>query len=373
MTIFMSHTDKIIPYENLNLLNKKFEAEFQLKFESFLKNGWYILGNEVKLFETAFASYCNSRFALGVANGLDGLELALQVFEFPPQSEIIVPSNTYIATILAIVNAGHIPVLVEPELDSYNINPDLIAEKITARTKAIMVVHLYGRVAKMDDLLLIANQHGLRVIEDCAQAHGAKFKDKQAGTFGDIGVFSFYPTKNLGALGDAGAVVTNDETIFNKLHALRNYGSEKKYFNKYVGRNSRLDELQAAFLNVKLAYLDAINKHKVNLANMYHQHLVNDVVKPLKHPDYYHIYHIYNIRTNKRNELKQYLLEQGIHTEIHYPRPPHLQEGYQIFFSGQHFPISAEIHETTLSLPISYANTADDVERVIAAVNHFFN
>ncbi|MFN7689711.1 MAG: DegT/DnrJ/EryC1/StrS family aminotransferase, partial [Bacteroidota bacterium] len=281
----MSHTDKIIPYENLNLLNKKFEAEFQLKFESFLKNGWYILGNEVKLFETAFASYCNCRFALGVANGLDGLELALQVFEFPPQSEIIVPSNTYIATILAIVNAGHIPVLVEPELDSYNINPDLIAEKITARTKAIMVVHLYGRVAKMDDLLLVANQHGLRVIEDCAQAHGAKFKDKQAGTFGDIGVFSFYPTKNLGALGDAGAVVTNDETIFNKLHALRNYGSEKKYFNKYVGRNSRLDELQAAFLNVKLPYLDAINEHKVNLANMYHQHLVNDVVKPLKHPD----------------------------------------------------------------------------------------
>ena len=368
----MNHTNNMIPYENLNLLNKEFEAEFNLKFQSFLNSGWYILGNEVKQFEANFAAYCGTKYTLGVANGLDGLELALNVFEFPPNSEIIVPSNTYIATILAIINAGHTPILVEPEIDSYNIDAKLIAQKITNKTKAIMVVHLYGRVAKMDEIMAIACQYNLEVIEDCAQSHGAMYKGKMAGTFGKIGVFSFYPTKNLGALGDAGAVITSDEDVFNKISALRNYGSEKKYYNKYIGRNSRLDELQAAFLNVKLKYLDKINAHKVTLAMLYQNKLTNQVIKPLFNDEYFHIYHIYNIRTNKRNELKQYLLDNGIQTDIHYPLAPHLQEGYSNYFKNQSYPISQEIHETTLSLPVSYANSANQIDVVIECINNFF-
>lgn len=369
----MSLTITKVPYENLQLLNKEFEEEFNAKFQSFLKSGWYILGAETKQFETDFATYCGSKYALGVANGLDGLELALNVFNFPAGSEIIVPSNTYIATILAIINAGHTPVLVEPEADSYNLDPRLIEAKISQKTKAIMVVHLYGRVAKMDDIVDLSVKHKLEIIEDCAQAHGAKYKGKMAGTFGKIGVFSFYPTKNLGALGDAGAVITSDDEIFAKLHALRNYGSEKKYYNKYVGRNSRLDELQAAFLNVKLKYLDKINAHKQKLANLYHTKLTSRVIKPLMDNNYEHIYHIYNIRTTQRNELKTYLSEKGISTEVHYPVAPNKQEGYTTYFLNQSFPVSEEIHATTLSLPISYANTVEDVETVIEHINQFFN
>jgi len=368
----MNPTSNLIPYENLSLLNKEFEIEFTEKFQSFLKSGWYINGNEVKQFEHDFANYCGAKYAVGVANGLDGLELALSVFNFPAKSEIIVPSNTYIATILAIINSGHIPILVEPEIDSYNIDPDLIEQKITPKTKAIMVVHLYGRVAPMDKIVDLANKHNLEIIEDCAQAHGAMFKGKQAGTFGKIGVFSFYPTKNLGALGDGGAIITSDENIFKKLHALRNYGSEKKYYNQYVGRNSRLDELQAAFLNVKLKYLDKINAHKIGLAKLYHQNLNNNFIKPLINDDYFHIYHIYNIRTTQRNELKTFLFENGINTEIHYPVSPAKQEGYLKYFENQSFPISEEIHATTLSLPISYANSIADVETVILKINEFF-
>ena len=369
----MSPTGKIIPYENLNLLNKEFENEFRTKFDSFLKSGWYISGNEVKLFEEQFSKYLGLKHCIGVANGLDGLELALNVFDFPPQSEVIVPSNTYIATILAIINAGHKPVLVEPQIDSYNLDPILIEEKITSKTKAIMVVHLYGRVAQMDKIMPIAQKYGLEVIEDCAQAHGALFQGKMAGTFGSVGVFSFYPTKNLGALGDAGAVVTNIDHIAAKIRALRNYGSEKKYYNMYVGRNSRLDEIQAAFLSVKLKYLDKINQHKMELADYYHHHLCDHITKPIVDKNYVHIYHIYNIRTEQRDQLKQYLVEHGINTEIHYPVPPHQQIGYKKYFENKHFPISELIHQTTLSLPISYANSLDEVKYVTSKINEYFN
>ena len=235
-----------------------------------------------------------------------------------------------------------------------------------------MVVHLYGQLANMNVITNIANKYKLEIIEDCAQAHGAKSNDKMAGTFGKIGTYSFYPTKNLGALGDAGAIITYDKEVYEKLMALRNYGSHKKYYNKYIGRNSRMDELQACFLNVKLPYLEEINAHKRNLARLYDLHLTNDIVKP-KLLDSGHVYHIYNIRTEKRDELKQFLLEKGIHTEIHYPIPPNQQECYQKHFSGLSFPISEEIHKTTLSLPISFANTVEDIKYVIENVNKFFS
>lgn len=369
----MSHTDRTIFYENLNLLNKEFESQFNEKFTDFLKNGWYVLGKEVVSFENKFAEFCGAKYCVGLANGLDALELGLKVFGFPPNSEILVPSNTYIATILAIINAGHIPVLIEPNTVTYNIDHRLIEEKISSKTKAIMVVHLYGQIAQMDEIVNIANQYNLEIIEDCAQAHGATLNTKKAGTFGKIGAFSFYPTKNLGALGDAGAIITDDYDIYNKIMALRNYGSEKKYYNKYVGKNSRLDELQAAFLNVKLPFLDKINEHKRAIAAIYNERLTNQVIKPIEIDNSYHVYHIYNIRTNKRDELKQYLLDNGIHTEIHYPLPPNKQEGYIEFFKEYNFPISAEIHATTLSLPISYATKIEEVNSVVKIVNQFFN
>lgn len=361
----------MIHYENLKKVNLEFESLFQEKFTQFLDKGYYVLGNEVLSFETSFAQYCGSKFCIGVANGLDALYLGLKVFDFPKNSEIIVPSNTYIATILAIINAGYIPILVEPDINTYNINPDLIKEKITARTKAIMPVHLYGQLCEMNKIVAIANQYSLEIIEDCAQSHGAKFHDKHCGTFGKIGAFSFYPTKNLGCLGDGGAIITSDENIYKKLKALRNYGSETKYFNKYKGINSRLDEIQATFLNVKLPFLDKINQHKIKLASLYDSKLSDKVIKPIFTENNSHVYHIYNIRTKNRNELKTYLQEKNIVTEIHYPVSPNKQEGYQDYFLGTSFPISETIHATTLSLPISYATTPEEVEMICETINGF--
>ena len=368
----MNTTDKNIPYENLNILNKEFEPLFKEKFKQFLDKGWYILGNEVKIFEENFADYCGTKYSIGLANGLDALILGLQVFDFPKKSEVIVPSNTYIATILAIINAGHVPVLVEPDVVTYNINPDLIEAKITSNTKAIMIVHLYGQICQMDKIMAIAEKYNLEVIEDCAQSHGVTFNGKKAGSFGKIGAFSFYPTKNLGALGDAGAITTSDEMLYNKLKALRNYGSEKKYYNKFIGLNSRLDELQAAFLSVKLPFMDKITNHKIKLATLYENGLTNKIIKPIFKNDLSHVYHIYNIRTEKRDELKSFLLENGISTEIHYPVSPNKQEGYQEYFAGTTFEISEEIHKTTLSLPISYATKEEEVKIVIEKINGFF-
>jgi dTDP-4-amino-4,6-dideoxygalactose transaminase len=368
----MNHINKKIEYENLNLVNKKFEVEFQEKFKNFLDKGWYILGNEVSIFEKNFAKYCGAKYCVGVANGLDALILGLQVFNFPENSEIIVPSNSYIATILAIIKAGHIPVLVEPNIETYNIDYDLIESKITSKTKAIMIVHLYGQICEMEKIVKIANKFNLEIIEDCAQAHGAKSNGSFVGTFGKIGAYSFYPTKNLGALGDAGAIITSDTALYEKLKALRNYGSEKKYHNKYIGLNSRLDEIQAAFLNVKLPFLDEITNHKIKLAKIYNNHLTNKVIKPIFADDFSHVYHIYNIRCQNRDKLKQYLLENGILTEIHYPVSPNNQDGYKQLFEGQNFNISEKIHQTTISLPISYATTEDDVKTIIETINQFF-
>ncbi|WP_428225325.1 DegT/DnrJ/EryC1/StrS family aminotransferase [Flavobacterium sp.] len=368
----MNPTEPWIPYENLNLLNKSFEEEFKQKFDSFLAKGWYVLGEEVTNFETNFAKFCGAKYCLGVANGLDALILGLKAFDFPEGSEVLVPSNTYIATILAIINAGHKPILIEPNMDDYTIDPDLLIKAITPKTKAIMVVHLYGLIAQMDKIVSIAKQYNLEIIEDCAQAHGAQLNGVKVGTFGKIGAFSFYPTKNLGALGDAGAITTSDEALYLKLKALRNYGSEKKYFNKYVGLNSRLDELQAAFLNIKLNHLDDFTNHKIRLAQYYNDHLTNKVIKPKFYDNGQHVYHIYNIRTNYRDELKHFLFENGIHTEIHYPVSPNQQKGYSLYFKDIECPISEEIHNTTLSLPISFANSLNDVKQVTEMINQFF-
>jgi dTDP-4-amino-4,6-dideoxygalactose transaminase len=367
----MAFSNPPVFYENLHLLNFEFEGSFKTKLSDFLNKGWYILGSEVDEFEKKFAAYCNAKFCVGVANGLDALELGLKVLDFPPQSEIIVAANTYIASILAIINAGHIPVLVEPDISTYNIDAELIEKKISKRAKAIMVVHLYGQAAQMDKITAIAKAHDLEIIEDCAQAHGATFQNKMAGTFGKIGAYSFYPTKNLGALGDAGAIITSDDEIYEKVKAVRNYGSKQKYYNKYIGRNSRLDEIQAAFLNVKLPFLNKINEHKRKLASIYHETLTEKVIKPTANET--HVYHIYNIRTDRRNELKQYLLDRRIQTEIHYPLTPEKQEGYLKYFRNEDNRISQEIHATTLSLPISYANTEADVVTVSTAINEYFH
>jgi len=361
----------MIPYENLFELNKPFNEAFKQRFSDFLNSGWYILGKYTANFEQQFASWNQSGYCVGVANGLDALTLSLKTFDFEPGSEVIVPSNTYIATILSITNNNLVPVLVEPDIATYNIDPAEIEKAITPKTKAIMIVHLYGKCCDMDAIMAIIEKHNLVLIEDCAQAHGAMYKGKKSGTFGEFGAFSFYPTKNLGALGDAGAITTNNTEYADKIRKLRNYGSEKKYYNEYMGVNSRLDELQAAFLQIKLEALDVINAHKQRLASMYLDQLKSNFILPAVDADYTDVYHIFNIRHQRRDELKAYLLEQGIGTEIHYPVSPHQQKALLPLLEGQRFPVSEEIHQTTLSLPCSYCHTETDVQYVIDKLNAF--
>ena len=343
---------------------------YRESFSDSLDKGWFILGNKVTTFEAEFADYCGGGYCAGLASGLDALVLALRYFEFPPGSEVIVPSNTYIATILAIYHNGLIPVLVEPDIDTYNLDPLKIGEKIGPLTKAILVVHLYGKSCDMDSIMTIAQNHGLKVIEDCAQSHGAKYKGKMTGTFGDFGAFSFYPTKNLGALGDGGALLSADPEVTSKIKALRNYGCHEKYYNNYIGINSRLDEIQAGFLTVKLPFLDRINQHKRALAKIYQEGLNSDFILPVVHADYEDVYHIYSIRHPKRDRLREYLLANNIKTEIHYPVPPHHQKALKTRLKGA-FPISETIHQTTLSLPVSYFHTIAQVEQVVAVMNAF--
>ncbi len=360
----------MIEYENLGKLNKPFFEEYQKSFAETLNSGWYILGNNVKKFEEEFADYHRVAWCLGVASGLDALLLALKAFDFPKDSEVIVPSNTYIATILAIIHAGLKPVLVEPDIRTYNIDPFKIEEKITGKTVAIMVVHLYGKPCEMGYITRITRKHNLVLIEDAAQSHGAKWRDRLTGTFGEYGAFSFYPTKNLGALGDAGAMLMQSEELYKKILRLRNYGSDIKYYNEVVGYNSRLDEMQAGFLSIKLRKLDEINEHKRALAKLYLDGLKRDFIKPMVSPDHYDVYHIFNIRHPKRDALREYLLKNEIKTDIHYPVAPHKQNAMKDIIEGE-YPISEEIHKTTLSLPISYFHTPDDVSRVIDVMNRF--
>lgn len=360
----------MIEYENLGKLNEPYFSEFKNKFDSVLNSGWFILGQQVNQFESSFAKFLGVSHFVGVASGLDALLLSMKALEIPEGSEVIVPSNTYIATILAIRQAGLVPVLVEPDIQTYNIDPAKIEAKVTSKTKALIVVHLFGKPCEMDLIQSICKRHQLQLVEDCAQAHGAKFNGQIVGSFG-LGAFSFYPTKNLGALGDAGGISCHDPGIAEKLKCLRNYGSKVKYYNQDIGYNSRLDEVQAAFLNVKLAKLEKINLYKRELADIYHAELSDRFIKPVRKSQHHDVFHIYNIRFEKRDSLRQFLLENGIKTEIHYPVAPFNQTAFKGVWNAQEYPISSEIHKTTLSLPISNIHSKEDILRICKTLNEF--
>jgi dTDP-4-amino-4,6-dideoxygalactose transaminase len=361
----------MIEYENLKKVNTPFIKEYKESLDKILESGWYILGNEVLNFEKQFAEYCGVRSCIGVGSGLDALTLSIRGLDIPKGSEIIVPSNTYIASVLAIVNAGCVPVLVEPDIKTYNLDPAKIEEKITSKTKAVIAVHLYGKCCTMDSIITLCRKHDLKLIEDSAQAHGATYKGGKAGSFGDAAAFSFYPSKNLGALGDGGAITINNEGVEKKIKKLRNYGSGIKYYNDLIGYNSRLDEIQAAFLSVKLKKLDEINLHKRRLAKIYFENLKNEFVLPMVEKEYVDVYHIFTIRHSERDKIKEYLLKNEIKTEIHYPVPPHKQVAYKDFFHSEEYPVAEEIHATTLSLPISYSHNDDDILKVVEVLNKY--
>ncbi len=360
-----------IAYEDLAKTNHCFREDFQSIFSQTLIQGQFVLGQHVADFEKSWADYCQTRFAVGVNSGLDALTLAILALELPPKSEIIVPAHTFIATVLSVLQAGHIPVLVEPEEHTYNIDHHRIEEKITPQTKALIAVHLYGSPCKMDALKRICGQHHLYLLEDAAQAHGARFQGQKVGSWGDLASFSFYPAKNLGALGDAGAVVCHSEKYFQKINLLRNYGSTQKYIHSEQGYNTRLDELQAAFLHIKLKALDRINAHKNDLATLYHAHLKEDFVKPHILPEAESVYHIFAIRHPQRDKLREYLLQKGIQTGLHYPIALPAQEAFLGKWNINDYPISKKIAETQLSLPIAFFHQKNEIAYVIEIMNQF--
>ncbi|MEK3865995.1 DegT/DnrJ/EryC1/StrS family aminotransferase [Paenibacillus sp. FSL H7-0716] len=362
----------MIPFLDLKKINLRHEEAILNSVRKVLHSGWYIMGEEVKSFESEFADYCGTKYALGVANGLDALELIIRAYDIGPGDEIIVPSNTYIASILSISANGATPVLVEPNLLTYNIDPDKIEKSITPNTKAILVVHLYGQACNMEPIKSIAEKHGLKIIEDCAQAHGAVYAERRVGNLGDAAAFSFYPGKNLGALGDAGAITTNDEKLYNDLCALRNYGSHKKYENIFKGYNSRLDEFQAPILSEKLKFLDQDNMCRRNIASYYLKNICNEhVILPyVEEGPLSHVWHVFVVRTPLRSHFINYMNTNGIQTMIHYPIPPHKQEAYKEW-NELSFPISEKIHSEILSLPISPVMDMEDVKRIVEVVNEY--
>lgn len=350
----------------------KYQEEFEQKALEVLRSGWYILGPEVEAFEKEFAAYTGSAHCVGLASGLDALWLAFRVLGIGAGDEVIVQANTYIASVMGITINGATPVFVEPDA-FYNMNTQNLESYITEKTKAILVVHLYGQASKMDDILALCKKHNLRLVEDCAQSHGACFKGKMTGTFGDIGCFSFYPSKNLGAFGDAGAIVTEDEEIAKSIRMYRNYGSEKRYYNKVVGANSRLDELQAGLLRVRLKYMQELTDERIQLAARYSAKIKNDkLILPQVREDADSVWHQYVIRTEKRDELIDYLNGLNIGTIIHYPIPPHLSEAYAYLgFKKGDYPITEEYAETVLSIPMYNGMTIEEQDRVIDALNAF--
>lgn len=365
----------MIKFLDLQRITSSFEPQLSAEVQRVVSSGWYLLGEEVAKFEKAFAEYCDSTHCVGVANGLDALTLILMAWRemhgWCEGDEVIVPANTYIASILSISRAGLTPILCEPNEDDALICATNIEPLITSRTRAIMVVHLYGQVCQMDDIRTLARQHGLQVIEDCAQAHGALYKGARVGALGDAAAFSFYPGKNLGALGDAGAVVTNDRTLARTVRTLANYGSREKYVNQYQGINSRLDELQATVLSVKLSRLDADNDRRRQIARRYIRHISNPLVQmPCVHTWLGHVFHLFTVRCQRRDDLQQHLTKQDIQTLIHYPIPPHKQQAYTEW-NHLSLLVTERIHREILSLPISPVMTDDEVQHVIDAVNSF--
>ena len=348
-----------VPYLHLKKHNNLYKKDFHEALDKILCESTYILGNQLEIFEKEFAEYVGSKFAVGVSNGLDGLELILKAFGIGEGDEVIVPSNTYIATWLAVLNVGGVPVPVEPKLSTFNIDPRLIENAITKKTKAILVVHLYGLPCEMDEINEIAKKNKILVFEDSAQAHGSLYKNKKTGSLSHASSFSFYPTKNIGALGDAGIITTSDYEIFLNLKHLRNYGSQKKYFNRLIGRNCRLDEIQAAFLSIKLKNIDEENKVRIRNASIYRERLGaisnNEILLPSKtNNDFLHSWHIFVLLTKKREALNKFLKENKIDTLYHYPIPPHKQECFRNSpISKIKLPISEIIHKQCISLPIS--------------------
>lgn len=362
-----------IPFVTFKPLENELDEDIRDAFERVYMRSWYIEGEEDDAFEKAFAEYCSCKYCIGVGNGLDALFLALKALGVKEGDEVIVPSNTYIATALAVTYVGASPVFVEPDIKTFNIDPNRIENAITKKTKAIMPVHLYGQACDMDPIMEIAKKYNLYVVEDCAQAHGATYKGKVVGSFGNAAGFSFYPGKNLGALGDAGAIVTNDERIANKIRALGNYGSDYKYHHIYQGNNSRLDELQAAFLAVKLPYLDKVNMERRRIANMYLKGIKNKTVILPYIPKYTTpVWHIFSVRCKRRKELEKFLQNAGIGTNKHYPIPIHLQKCYRgLGFKKGAFPIAEEISDTQLSIPMYYGMTDEEIQYVIDTINAF--
>ncbi len=362
-----------IPFVTFKPLEAELDKEIRDAFDRVYTRSWYIEGVEDEKFEKVFAEYCNSKYCVGVGNGLDALFLALKALNVKDGDEVIVPSNTYIATALAVTYVGATPVFVEPDIRTFNIDPAKIEKAITEKTKAIMPVHLYGQACDMEPIMKIAKKYNLLVVEDCAQAHGATYKGKVVGSFGDVAGFSFYPGKNLGALGDAGAIVTNNEELAKKVRALGNYGSDYKYHHVYQGNNSRLDELQAAFLAAKLPLLEKVNDNRRSIANKYLAGINNPkVILPFV-PDYaVPVWHIFGIRCKRRTELENFLNDAGIGTNKHYPIPMHLQDCYKdLGFKEGDFPIAEEISSSELSIPMYYGMTDDEVQYVIDKVNEF--
>jgi dTDP-4-amino-4,6-dideoxygalactose transaminase len=370
----------MIPFLDLKSINANYREELIGACTRVIDSGWYIAGGELSQFESEFAQYCGTKHCIGVANGLDALVLTLRAWKelgkLKDGDEVIVPANTYIASVLAITENNLIPVLVEPDIASLNLCPRNVQAAITAKTRAILPVHLYGQLADMPALLEIANQHGLLVLEDCAQAHGAHIDGRKAGNWGDAAGFSFYPGKNLGALGDAGAITTHDDQLAQTLRALRNYGSHEKYKNLYQGVNSRLDEIQAAMLSVKLKYLDAQTTHRRLIAQTYMRGIYNPAISlPIAaelSPETLssHVWHLFVIRCSARDALQKHLADHGIQTLIHYPIPPHQQQAY-LEMNTLSFPLTEAIHQQILSLPIGPTITIEDAQLVIQACNRF--
>lgn len=363
--------EKILP----NRLDRgffRYQNEFEKKALDVLRSGWYVLGNEVKCFEKEFAQYVGAKYCVGLASGLDALWIAFRILGIGEGDEVIVQGNTYIASVMGITINGATPVFVEPD-EYFNLDASKIEEKITEKTRAILVVHLYGQASNMSAITAIAKKNNLRLIEDCAQSHGAAFHGQTTGTFGDIGCFSFYPSKNLGAFGDGGAIVTNDAKIAEDAKIFRNYGSEKRYYNKVVGANSRLDELQAGLLRVRLSHMEELEQDKCNISQRYQKELDHDdIILPGIREKATHIWHQFVIKTERREELIDYLNQKGIGTIIHYPIPPHLSEAYRYLGVPKgSLPITEHYADTVLSIPLYNGMTENEQTYIIETINNF--
>lgn len=362
-----------VPFSIFDRMHSEIKSELHRAYENVLDSSWFIQGNECHNFEIEYASYFGSKYCVGVGNGLDAIYLALKALDVKEGDEVIVPSHTFIATALAVAYVGATPIFCEVHEDTYLMNTDLVESLITEKTKAIIVVHLYGQAVEMDKVCQLVSKYNLALVEDCAQAHGATYKGKKVGTFGDVGAFSFYPGKNLGALGDAGAAITDNAEVAEKMKALANYGSKEKYVHIYAGNNTRLDEMQAAFLRVKLPNLDKWNKERNEIAQKYLAGIKNNkIILPVTRKDCNHVWHIFPIRCDERERLQKYLEEKGVTTVIHYPIPIHLQEAFgNLGHIEGAYPIAEMIAKTELSLPLYIGMTDEEIQYVVDVLNAF--